>query len=79
MITIVVRGWPFVVVPRGSRPSARETRRVHPDGDVLPPVLHRLRAGAELNEPDATTFYAAGPHGYTDYPTLTESVTSPSA
>ena len=48
MITIVVRGWPFVVVQRGSRPSARETRRVHPDGDVLPPVLHRLRAGAEL-------------------------------
>ena len=44
-----------------------------------PDLLLRLRAGAPLNEPDVTTFYAAGPRGYIDYPTLTESVTSPSA
>ena len=44
-----------------------------------PDLVLRLRAGAQLNEPDASTFYAAGPRGYIDYPTLTESVTSPSA
>ena len=26
--------------------------------------------GAELNEPDAATFYGGGAEGYTDYPTL---------
>jgi N-ethylmaleimide reductase len=30
----------------------------------------RLRRGAPLNEPDPSTFYTAGPVGYTDYPTL---------
>ena len=44
-----------------------------------PDLVLRLCAGAQLNEPDASTFYAAGPRGYIDYPTLTESVTSPSA
>lgn len=48
LFTIVDRGLPFVVVPRRPGASPRETRGVHSDGDVLPPVLHRLRAGAEL-------------------------------
>ena len=30
----------------------------------------RLVLGAELNEPDVATFYAPGPGGYVDYPTL---------
>ncbi|MDH6198293.1 2,4-dienoyl-CoA reductase-like NADH-dependent reductase (Old Yellow Enzyme family) [Mycobacterium frederiksbergense] len=35
-----------------------------------PDLIDRLVLGAELNEPDMTTFYAPGPVGYTDYPTL---------
>lgn len=35
-----------------------------------PDLPQRFEAGADLNEPDPDTFYAAGPEGYTDYPTL---------
>jgi len=35
-----------------------------------PDLVERFRLGAPLNAPDPTTFYAQGPHGYTDYPTL---------
>ena len=35
-----------------------------------PDLIDRLLLGAELNEPDVTTFYAPGPVGYIDYPTL---------
>ena len=35
-----------------------------------PDLVDRLVLGAELNEPDVSTFYAAGPAGYIDYPTL---------
>jgi len=44
-----------------------------------PDLVDRLRLGAELNEPDPSTFYAPGPDGYTDYPTLDEMVTPRSA
>jgi N-ethylmaleimide reductase len=37
-----------------------------------PDLIDRLVIGAELNEPDAATFYAPGPVGYIDYPTLAE-------
>lgn len=37
-----------------------------------PDLIDRLRQGAELNEPDEATFYASGPVGYIDYPTLAE-------
>ena len=37
-----------------------------------PDLIERLTSGAELNEPDPTTFYAPGPVGYVDYPTLSE-------
>ncbi|MDV3130322.1 alkene reductase [Mycobacterium sp. 21AC1] len=37
-----------------------------------PDLIDRLVLGAELNEPDVATFYAPGPVGYIDYPTLTE-------
>lgn len=35
-----------------------------------PDLIDRLVGGAELNEPDVATFYAPGPVGYVDYPTL---------
>lgn len=35
-----------------------------------PDLPARLAADAPLNEPDSSTFYAAGPVGYLDYPTL---------
>jgi N-ethylmaleimide reductase len=35
-----------------------------------PDLIDRLILGAELNEPDVATFYAPGPAGYVDYPTL---------
>lgn len=44
-----------------------------------PDLVHRLTVGADLNRPDIATFYASGPKGYIDYPTLAESVTSRSA
>lgn len=35
-----------------------------------PDLVERVRVHAPLNEPDRTTFYAGGEHGYTDYPAL---------
>ena len=35
-----------------------------------PDLPARLAADAPLNEPDSSTFYASGPLGYLDYPTL---------
>jgi len=35
-----------------------------------PDLVTRWKTGAELNEPDGTTFYGGGAEGYTDYPTL---------
>lgn len=35
-----------------------------------PDLVRRFEVDAPLNEPDASTFYAAGPEGYIDYPTL---------
>lgn len=35
-----------------------------------PDLPERFKRGAPLNVPDESTFYAPGPKGYTDYPTL---------
>ncbi len=35
-----------------------------------PDLPERLARGLPLNTPDPATFYAPGPHGYTDYPAL---------
>jgi len=35
-----------------------------------PDLPARVKAGAELNAPDAATFYSPGPKGYTDYPAM---------
>lgn len=37
-----------------------------------PDLIDRLILGADLNEPDPATFYASGPAGYVDYPTLAD-------
>jgi N-ethylmaleimide reductase len=37
-----------------------------------PDLLARFRQEAPLNPPDPATFYAHGPEGYTDYPTLSQ-------
>lgn len=37
-----------------------------------PDLPRRLALSAPLNPPDPATFYASGPKGYTDYPTLDE-------
>ncbi len=39
-----------------------------------PDLTRRLQLNAPLNTPDSSTFYASGPHGYTDYLTLDEVV-----
>ncbi|MCP5547142.1 MAG: alkene reductase [Akkermansiaceae bacterium] len=35
-----------------------------------PDLVDRFRRGAPLNDPNPSTFYGAGPEGYTDYPFL---------
>ena len=40
-----------------------------------PDLVTRLAQDAELNTPDPSTFYGAGPEGYTDYPTLASAET----
>ncbi len=35
-----------------------------------PDLVERFRTGAELNEPDSSTFYGGAEQGYTDYPAL---------
>ena len=35
-----------------------------------PDLVSRFRRHAPLNRPEPNTFYASGPHGYTDYPTF---------
>lgn len=44
-----------------------------------PDLIDRLLLGADLNTPDVATFYAPGPAGYVDYPTLAYSVAVESA
>ena len=39
-----------------------------------PDLVRRWREELPLNEPDAATFYADGPEGYTDYPVYTEAL-----
>jgi 2,4-dienoyl-CoA reductase-like NADH-dependent reductase (Old Yellow Enzyme family) len=37
-----------------------------------PDLVTRFARNAPLNSPDANTFYADGPEGYTDYPALAD-------
>ena len=37
-----------------------------------PDFVERVRRGAPLNEPDRSTFYGGGTHGYVDYPALAD-------
>lgn len=40
-----------------------------------PDLPERIRLGAPLNQPDPATFYTPGPRGYTDYPSLGQTLT----
>ena len=40
-----------------------------------PDLVERVKTGAPLNEPDPSTFYGGDERGYTDYPTLPETIT----
>ena len=48
--------------------------QVKPPTNANPDLVERLRSDAPLNKPDPTTFYGAGPKGYTDYPVLADNV-----
>ena len=37
-----------------------------------PDLVERMETGADLNQPDFSTFYTPGEKGYTDYPSLVE-------
>jgi len=39
-----------------------------------PDLPRRFALGAPLNAPDPSTFYGSGPHGYTDYPALDDTI-----
>ena len=39
-----------------------------------PDLPKRFALRVPLNTPDASTFYASGPRGYTDYPTLDDNL-----
>ena len=41
-----------------------------------PDLPERFRQGAPLNTPDTNTFYSPGARGYTDYPSLSETITA---
>jgi N-ethylmaleimide reductase len=41
-----------------------------------PDLPERIRAGAELNKPNPSTFYTPGAEGYTDYPTMEAAVSA---
>lgn len=75
--------WPTTLIL--NRPAADIDARVRDIEDGLadiitvgalslanPDLVERLRAGAELNEPDPETFYGGTHVGYTDYPTLAQ-------
>lgn len=42
-----------------------------------PDLVERVRQDAPLNEPDKTTFYTSGPHGYIDYPAMQSGTIKP--
>jgi N-ethylmaleimide reductase len=41
-----------------------------------PDLPARIKAGAQLNQPNPATFYTPGPEGYTDYPALADLTTA---
>jgi 2,4-dienoyl-CoA reductase-like NADH-dependent reductase (Old Yellow Enzyme family) len=71
-------GGPYIVNEEFNRESAEQVLAAGEADAVAwgqmfianPDLPRRLREGAALNEPDPSTFYAPGPHGYTDYPAL---------
>ena len=69
---------PFILAGGFDRASAEAAIAEH-QADLVafgrpflanPDLVARLRAGAELNAPDMSTFYTADAKGYTDYPLM---------
>ena len=81
LLSSIRRDWPgALILNRGGADLAARFKDLE-DGlaDVItvgvmalanPDLVERLKTGAPLNEPDASTFYGGDAHGYTDYPTL---------
>ncbi len=71
--------WPSaLIVNRGGRPvqdiaidvdaGIADLAAVGAFALANPDLVERLRDGVTLNDPDPSTFYGGGEHGYTDYP-----------
>lgn len=71
-------GGPYIVNEEFDRASAQQVLEAGEAEAVAwgqmfianPDLPARLAQDGPYNEPDSSTFYAPGPHGYTDYPTL---------
>ncbi len=68
-----------VIANEGLDPASGEALLARGEADAVaygklaianPDLVERIRRGAPLNAPDASTFYGQGEAGYTDYPTL---------
>ncbi|GAB2902411.1 alkene reductase [Paraburkholderia jirisanensis] len=71
-------GGPYIANEKFTKQSAQQVLDAG-DADAVawgklyianPDLVRRFELNAPLNEPDASTFYAAGEKGYTDYPSL---------
>jgi 2,4-dienoyl-CoA reductase-like NADH-dependent reductase (Old Yellow Enzyme family) len=71
-------GGPYIVNEKFTKESAQQVLE-NGEADAVawgklyianPDLVRRYELNAPLNEPDASTFYAEGPKGYTDYPSL---------
>jgi 2,4-dienoyl-CoA reductase-like NADH-dependent reductase (Old Yellow Enzyme family) len=71
-------GGPYIANEKFTKQSAQQLLDAG-DADAVawgklyianPDLVRRFELNAPLNEPDASTFYAAGEKGYTDYPSL---------
>ena len=79
--------WPgALVLNRGGADIDTRARDIEDDlADIVtvgamvlanPDLVERVKTGAPLNEPDRSTFYGGDERGYTDYPTLPETITA---
>ncbi len=81
VLRAIRRDWPgnLLLNRAGADIETRAADVEHGIADVItvgrmalanPDLVDRVRSGFDLNEPDPTTFYSGGEHGYTDYPAL---------
>lgn len=81
LLAAIRRDWPgALILNRGGADIETRAKDVENGlADVItvgamvlanPDLVARIKSGAPLNEPDKSTLYGGGAHGYTDYPTL---------